>query len=74
MRRRLVAYFDRKNCIAPDDLADETMSRVAHNYKNDKKKLATFHLYFYAINKDGMHGAASPQSCESGAGRAAPWP
>lgn len=29
MRRRLVAYFDRKNCRAPDDLADETMNRVA---------------------------------------------
>jgi len=29
------------------------------NYKNDKKKLATFHLYFYAINKDGANGAAS---------------
>lgn len=29
MRRRLVAYFDRKNCVAPDDLADETLNRVA---------------------------------------------
>jgi DNA-directed RNA polymerase specialized sigma24 family protein len=29
MRRRLIAYFDRKNCTAPDDLADETLSRVA---------------------------------------------
>ncbi len=29
MRRRLVAYFDRKNCLAPDDLADETLNRVA---------------------------------------------
>jgi DNA-directed RNA polymerase specialized sigma24 family protein len=29
MRRRLVAYFDRKNCLSPDELADETMSRVA---------------------------------------------
>jgi DNA-directed RNA polymerase specialized sigma24 family protein len=29
MRRRLVAYFDRKNCLNPDELADETLSRVA---------------------------------------------
>ncbi|MBA2647021.1 MAG: sigma-70 family RNA polymerase sigma factor [Pyrinomonadaceae bacterium] len=29
IRRRLVAYFDRKNCPAPDDLADETLNRVA---------------------------------------------
>jgi DNA-directed RNA polymerase specialized sigma24 family protein len=29
MRRRLVLYFDRKNCQAPDELADETLSRVA---------------------------------------------
>ena len=29
MRRRLAFYFDRKNCPAPDDLADETLSRVA---------------------------------------------
>jgi DNA-directed RNA polymerase specialized sigma24 family protein len=30
MRRRLVAYFDRKNCVAPDELADEALNRVAH--------------------------------------------
>jgi DNA-directed RNA polymerase specialized sigma24 family protein len=29
MRRRLVAYFDRKNCPIPDELADETINRVA---------------------------------------------
>jgi len=29
MRRRLVFYFDRKNCLASDELADETLSRVA---------------------------------------------
>lgn len=28
-RRRLVAYFDRKDCSAPDELADETLNRVA---------------------------------------------
>jgi DNA-directed RNA polymerase specialized sigma24 family protein len=29
MQRRLVAYFDRKNCRAADELADETLARVA---------------------------------------------
>lgn len=29
MRRRLVSYFDRRNCASPDELADETLNRVA---------------------------------------------
>lgn len=29
MRRRLVAYFARKRCAAAEDLADETLNRVA---------------------------------------------
>lgn len=29
MHRRLVAYFLRKNCLTPDDLADETLTRVS---------------------------------------------
>jgi hypothetical protein len=29
IRRRLVQYFDRKNCTSPDELADETLNRVA---------------------------------------------
>jgi DNA-directed RNA polymerase specialized sigma24 family protein len=29
MRRRLARYFDRRNCAAADDMADETLSRVA---------------------------------------------
>jgi N4-(beta-N-acetylglucosaminyl)-L-asparaginase len=45
--------------MPPADACLEAMGRIAHNYKNDKKKLATFHIYFYALNKDGVHGAAS---------------
>src|SRR6266568_1469518 len=44
---------------SPTDACLEAMARIARNYKNDKKKLGTFHIYFYAINKDGGHGAAS---------------
>ncbi|HEY3132264.1 MAG TPA: hypothetical protein VGL91_22605 [Acidobacteriota bacterium] len=29
MRRRLVSYFDRKNCLSPAELADETLNRIA---------------------------------------------
>jgi DNA-directed RNA polymerase specialized sigma24 family protein len=29
MRRRLVAYFARKACLTPDELADETLNRAA---------------------------------------------
>ncbi|HSO73947.1 MAG TPA: hypothetical protein VLU47_03850, partial [Blastocatellia bacterium] len=28
IRRRLVLYFDRKNCRTPDELADETLNHV----------------------------------------------
>jgi N4-(beta-N-acetylglucosaminyl)-L-asparaginase len=45
--------------MSPESACLEALGRVAHNYKNDKKKLDTFHIYFYAINKDGAHGAAS---------------
>jgi DNA-directed RNA polymerase specialized sigma24 family protein len=30
VRRRLIAYFDRRNCASPDELADETFHRVAN--------------------------------------------
>ncbi|MCI0615300.1 hypothetical protein L0244_20095 [bacterium] len=29
IRERLVFYFDRKNCLSPDELADETLNRIA---------------------------------------------
>jgi N4-(beta-N-acetylglucosaminyl)-L-asparaginase len=44
---------------SPTEACMEALTRVAHNYKNDKKRLSTFHIFFYAINKDGMHGAGS---------------
>ncbi len=37
MRRRLVVYFDRKNCAAPDELADETLNRVARRLEEEGK-------------------------------------
>jgi N4-(beta-N-acetylglucosaminyl)-L-asparaginase len=45
--------------MPPTDACLEALHRIARNYKNDKKKLKTFHIFFYALNKDGLHGAAS---------------
>jgi N4-(beta-N-acetylglucosaminyl)-L-asparaginase len=44
--------------MKPTDACLEAMGRVARNYNGDKKKLGTFHLYFYAVNKDGEYGSA----------------
>ncbi len=35
MRRRLRDYFARKNCRTPDDLADETLTRVARRLEEE---------------------------------------
>src|ERR1700716_3386276 len=35
MRRRLIAYFDRKNCSPPDELTDETLNRVARRLEEE---------------------------------------
>lgn len=35
MRRRLVSYFDRKSCAAPDEMADETLNRVARRLEEE---------------------------------------
>jgi len=35
LRSRLVRYFDRKNCVGPDDLADETLHRVARRLREE---------------------------------------
>ena len=45
--------------MSPTDACLEALARIARNYNNDKKRLATFHIFFYALNKDGVHGAAS---------------
>src|SRR5262245_26228915 len=45
--------------MSPTDACLEALHRIARNYNNDKKKLGTFHIYFYALNKDGVHGSAS---------------
>lgn len=41
MRRRLVAYFDRKNCVRPDELSDETLNRVARRLEEEAGAIET---------------------------------
>ena len=45
--------------MKPSDACLEALARVACNYNNDKKKLATFQITFYAVNKDGEYGSAA---------------
>ncbi len=37
MRERLVSFFDRKNCLTPNQLADETLNRVARRLEEEGK-------------------------------------
>jgi DNA-directed RNA polymerase specialized sigma24 family protein len=36
MRSRLIVYFERKNCASPDELADETLNRVARRLEEEE--------------------------------------
>jgi N4-(beta-N-acetylglucosaminyl)-L-asparaginase len=45
--------------MKPQDACLEALGRVVRNYNGDKKRLATFHLYYYALNKDGEYGSAA---------------
>jgi DNA-directed RNA polymerase specialized sigma24 family protein len=52
MRRRLVSYFDRKRCLAPEELADETLSRVARRLvEDDTTASAPPAPYCYSVAK-----------------------
>lgn len=52
MHRRLASYFDRKNCLTADELADETLARVAQKLqeKGEITELSPAH-YCYVTAK-----------------------
>lgn len=52
VRRRLNSYFDRKNCLSSDELADETLTRVAQKLdeKGEITGLSPIH-YCYVVAK-----------------------
>jgi RNA polymerase sigma factor (sigma-70 family) len=41
MRRRLVSYFDRRNRLSADELADETLNRIAWTLEKDGRIATT---------------------------------
>jgi len=45
--------------MSPTDAALEACKRVAANYNNNMAKLKKFNINFYALNKNGEHGAAN---------------
>lgn len=50
MRARLVAFFDRKDCSAPDELADETLNRIARRLDEEEiTESATPARYCYIV-------------------------
>jgi hypothetical protein len=52
MRRRLVLYFQRKRCLTPDDLADETLNRVTRRLEEEGRITdATPARYCYIVAK-----------------------
>ena len=56
MRERLVAYFDRKNCLMPDDLADETLNRVARRLEEEGSiQSDTAAKYCYTVARHVFH-------------------
>ena len=66
MHRRLVAYFDRKNCPTPDELADETLARVAQKLqeKGQITDLAPAHYCYitakFVFLENVRHSKQSP--------------
>lgn len=52
MRRRLVSYFRRKRCLSADDLADQTLNRVARRLEEEGEiRDATPSHYCYIVAK-----------------------
>jgi DNA-directed RNA polymerase specialized sigma24 family protein len=51
MRRRLVAYFHRKQCLTADDLADETLNRIARKIEDGTIADAQPAGYCYRVAK-----------------------
>jgi N4-(beta-N-acetylglucosaminyl)-L-asparaginase len=45
--------------MEPKDACLDAVKRIAANYKNDRNKLGQFDINFYALRKDGVHGAAT---------------
>ena len=49
MRRRLVSFFDRKNCLTADELTDETLNRVARRLEEESGIIDTTPAHYCYI-------------------------
>jgi DNA-directed RNA polymerase specialized sigma24 family protein len=49
MRRRLVSYFDRRNRLSADELADETLNRVGRTLENSTIAITPPARYCYVV-------------------------
>jgi DNA-directed RNA polymerase specialized sigma24 family protein len=49
IRRRLVSYFDRKGCVPAEELADETLNRVARRLEEEGRIADTPPRYCYIV-------------------------
>jgi N4-(beta-N-acetylglucosaminyl)-L-asparaginase len=45
--------------MEPKEACLDALKRISRNYNDDKSKLAQFDINFYALRKDGVHGAAA---------------
>ena len=43
--------------MAPTEACLDALKRIARNYDNDVKRMASFNIEFYALRKDGVYGA-----------------
>ena len=58
IRRRLERYFDRRNCLSPAELADETLNRVARRLEEEGTIRATCPAHYcYIVAKLVLHEA-----------------
>jgi RNA polymerase sigma factor (sigma-70 family) len=79
MRRRLTDYFARKNCPAADDLADETLTRVARRLEEEGiTRAETPARYCYIVARfvflEHLRETRSQRTVAHGSGDVAPEP
>jgi DNA-directed RNA polymerase specialized sigma24 family protein len=84
MKRRLRDFFARKNCRTPDDLADETLTRVARRLEEEgltRTETPARYCYIVArfvflehLRETRAHGMVVPVSDDAGLPRSAPLP
>lgn len=55
VRRRVTNYFERKNCLYPDELADETLNRIARKLEEKGEITNVSALHYCYIGRLSNH-------------------